>query len=83
MRYTVVWMPLAEAQLARIRMAASDRQTITDAVNRSDHVLATDPEQKGQPIGQLFTYEAAPLTVLYQVDPGDRMVRVFSVCRIN
>jgi hypothetical protein len=82
MRYTVVWLPTAEARLMRLWTQASDRQAVADAADLIDIALANDPETKGTQVGKLFLRKNAPLAVLYHVDPGDRMVRVFHVTRI-
>jgi hypothetical protein len=81
MRYTVVWLPGAEATLTNLWLNASDRQAVTDASNCIDLALANDPDTKGQPQGSFLSLEIAPLAVLYEVDPGDRMVRVITVKR--
>jgi hypothetical protein len=82
MKYTVVWMPAAEAQLANLWLRATDRQAVADAADRLDNALRNDPEKKGRQHGLFFVRDDAPLAVLYHVDPGDRMVRVIQVKRI-
>lgn len=82
MRYTVVWIHSADMALANLWLHASDRQAITDTARYMDITLANDPETKGKPQGKFFVLEKAPLAVLYQVDPGDCMVRVLTVKRI-
>jgi len=79
MRYTVIWTKTARGHLANLWMQAADRQGVTDAADRVDFALAVDPDQKGQPFGRFFTYKDAPLEVLFEIDPGDRMVRVLTV----
>jgi hypothetical protein len=83
MRYTVVWWPVAEAQLARLWVQATDRQAVTDASNRIDRVLRDDPDKKGTPQGRFRVLTVHPLMVLFHVDPGDCMVRVISVKRTS
>ena len=82
MRYTVVWVPRAAGTLANLWMKAPDRQSVADASNRLDVILADDPELKGKPLGRLWTRYEPPLAVLYEVIPDDRMVRVVSIKRI-
>jgi hypothetical protein len=82
MRYTVVWLPVATAKLAMLWNQASDRQAVADAADRLDIILRDDPESKGRPVGTFFAFDAAPLSVLYRVDPADRMVTVVRVMRI-
>jgi hypothetical protein len=43
MRWTVVYLPDAEAQLADLWTRASDRQAVTDASDRLDRLLRDDP----------------------------------------
>ena len=81
MRYTVVWEKPAEAQFLRIWMSATDRQEVSDASVRIEHDLATDPDTKGTPHGIFHTYRDDPLAVLFHIDPGDCMVRIFQVRR--
>ena len=83
MRYTVVWLAFTEATLAKLWIRATDRQAVSDAADRIDVALSRDPETKGTPLGNFFVREDDPLSVLYQVDPGDRMVRVIGVKRMN
>ena len=82
MKYTVVWLPGAEAALTNLWLRASDQQAVADASDYFDALLATDPETKGKPTGKFFVLEKAPLAILYHVDPGDCMVRILTVKRI-
>ncbi len=82
MKYTVAWLPKAEAALFNLWLHAPDQQAVADASNRLDAALMNDPETKGTPLGKFFVREDAPLAVLYHVAPADRMVRVVSVKRI-
>ena len=79
MIYTVTWHPSAEARLTTLWNDALDQQAITDSSNRIDDELKSNPDRKGIPFGQLYIYSDDPLAVLYEVDPGDRMVRVIAV----
>jgi hypothetical protein len=83
MRFTVVWLPKAEASLANLWMKSSNRREISDACNRLDASLKNDPEAKGTPSGKFFKLEDTPLSVLYHVDPADLMVRVIAVKQIG
>ena len=79
MKYTVVWLPGAQSALANLWMHASDPQEVADASNRLDTDLIKDPEKKGSPFGNFLVREDAPLSIMYHVDPADRMVRVIAV----
>jgi hypothetical protein len=82
MRYTVTWIRSAKASLMNLWIQAVDRQAVADASNLVDDALRDDPEAKGRPAGNYFIREEAPISVLYHVDPGDRMVRVIAVKRL-
>ncbi len=82
MKYTVVWSRAAETTLANLWLHAPDKQALADASDRLEMALKHDPERKGRPSGRLFARDEAPISVLYQVDPGDCMVRIVTVKRI-
>jgi hypothetical protein len=82
MKYTVVWSPPAQATLANLWLHAQDKQAVANASDRLEIALKHDPERKGRPFGKYFVREETPLNVLYQVDPGDCMVRIITVKRI-
>jgi hypothetical protein len=81
MKYTVVSEKVAEAQLARIWVHATDKQAVTDASNRIEDELKNDAHRKGNPLGVFRTYADDPPAVLFHVDPGNRMVRIIQVRR--
>jgi hypothetical protein len=82
MRYTVVWLPRALAALANLWMHALDQQEVADASDRLDAALAHEPDKKGKPVGKFYVREDAPLSIMYHIDPADRMVRVMTVKRV-
>jgi hypothetical protein len=61
---------------------APDKQAVADASDSLEIALKHDPERKGRPSGVFFIREETPLSVLYEVDPGDRMVLIVTVKRI-
>lgn len=79
MRYTVVWTPMARGHLANLWIHAADRRAVTDAVPRIDKALGDDPETKAKPFGRFFVRNEQPLSVLYEVIPDDRLVRILTV----
>ena len=79
MIYTVIWIPSAEARLVTLWSNAIDQQAVADASNRIDVELRVNPDRKGIPFGDRWVYTDDPLAVLYEIDPGDRMVRVIGV----
>jgi hypothetical protein len=48
MKYTVVWKPAAEAELARLWMSASDRSEFSAAVNSAETLLKHHPHAQGE-----------------------------------
>ena len=84
MKYTVVWAPDAEQELARLWSDAADRGLIADAANILDRDLARNPAQVGEsrPSGLRIAH-CLPLGIRFAISEGDRVVRVVAVwlCR--
>lgn len=84
MKYTVVWAPAAEQELARLWNDASDRGAISDAANVLDRELARDAGRLGEsrPTGLRIAH-CLPLGIRFAVSERDRVVRVVAVwlCR--
>jgi hypothetical protein len=82
MKYTVVWLPGAEQELADLWLDSAERADVTDASNRIDRLLRDDPERWGESREDdqrvLFV---APLGVLFRVKPPDCLVEVIHVWR--
>jgi plasmid stabilization system protein ParE len=84
MRYTVLWKPAAEQELASIWTSASDRDDITAAANRIDKLLQSDAEQRGESRSAgIRILVVPPLGVLFTVEPDDRIVNVGTVWRFT
>jgi hypothetical protein len=83
MRYTVVWVPEVEQDLADLWMNAPDRKAVTAAADQIDDLLRTDPEQQGEsrPEGRVLLIP--PLGVFFHVLEQDRIVRVVQVWRFE
>jgi plasmid stabilization system protein ParE len=83
-RYTVVWSPDAERELARVWNHASDRGGITNAANFLDRERARDPNNLGEsrPSGIRIAHWL-PLGIRFAISEDDRFVRVLAVweCR--
>ncbi len=71
------WLADAEQELARIWLAASDRQRVTRASQNLDARLGNDPENDGEsrPEGRRILFEP-PLGAVYRVLPHRGLVRV-------
>ena len=48
MKYTVIWLPDAETDLAKLWMASSQPATISDAANLLDRALADSANTLGE-----------------------------------
>ncbi len=84
MRFTVVWTPSAEQELAAIWLVAADRPAITSACNTIDALLARDPSSRGRPrYDTVRELVVPPLGVDFDVQEDDRMVYVLSVWRVS
>jgi plasmid stabilization system protein ParE len=79
MIYTVVWTPDALDQLAALWPQAADRDAVTRAAQRIDHLLRHDPDTRGVDFyGDRLLVEP-PLHVVYSVHRDDRLVKVQQV----
>ncbi len=84
MKYTVTWSDAAIARLADIYNRASDRQAVRAASDQIDVDLKNSADRKGIPLDDSRrVLRIPPLAVMFVVDPGDCMVRVFRVVRIH
>jgi plasmid stabilization system protein ParE len=79
MRYTVIWSPFAQDQLADLWLAAADRDALTRAAHDIDRTLRDDPDAKGFPFGGDRMFVAGPLRVVFVVRPDDRTAEVIEV----
>lgn len=82
MRFTVVWTPSAEQELARLWLSAADRARVAAAADQIDASLAREPQLVGESRGG-STYIAivAPLAVFYDIDEPNRLVRIWDLWR--
>jgi len=79
-RYTVVWKPDAEEDLASLWIAAEDRAAITAAADRIDPLLRTDPDGVGESrSGNARIMFLGPLAITFRIVDEDRLVQVLSV----
>ncbi|MFM9960837.1 MAG: hypothetical protein ACKV2Q_06390 [Planctomycetaceae bacterium] len=82
MKFTVTWLPSAEARLTQIWLAARDRQSIQEANSDIESVLAVRPLTVGESrAGRFRIYCSGPLAVIYSVSEMDRLVTVAEVTR--
>jgi hypothetical protein len=79
MRYTVIYRPPVEQELARLWMQAPDPDELSRASNLIDRILKFAPEMYGQVSGPYRLLTVGPLTVAYTVDRGDCKVEVVDI----
>jgi len=84
MKYTVLWLPQAEAELAALWMDANQRLAVTEAANEIDRLLHRDPQELGESrSANLRILLVPPLGVNFSVDMQDRIVRIAAVWRFQ
>jgi hypothetical protein len=79
MNFTVIWTERAEQHLAAL-LIGGDRDAITAAADRIDHLLARDPLDQGESRGHdgRLMFER-PLGAYFRVEPTTRRVYVVTV----
>jgi hypothetical protein len=83
MKYTVLWKPSVEADLASLWASAPDRSAVTAAANQIDVLLQTDPETRGESrSGSDRILVVPPLAITLEVKEPDRVVWVLGVRRL-
>lgn len=82
-RYTVVWHPDAQDELAELWMHGHDRNAVAAAADRIDVELSEDAATKGVHVAEgLRALYIAPLRILFAVVEDDRVVEVLRVRHI-
>ncbi|HEX7377197.1 MAG TPA: type II toxin-antitoxin system RelE/ParE family toxin [Pirellulales bacterium] len=80
MKFTVVWTPAAERDLAAIWIHSGDRNMVSSAANRIDRALRDNANRIGEIIfDSVRTMFVDPLGVDFDVSELDRLVYVLSV----
>jgi hypothetical protein len=81
MKYTVIWEPPAENDLAAVWLAAADRAAVTQAAHRLDQSLSLDPYarsfQRNSSVNR--TAIELPLGIDYEIIEDDKKARVLRV----
>lgn len=84
MRYTVIWLKDAEAELALLWNSAADHKELSKASHEIDRLLAVDAERRGESLREgMRALEVAPLRVVYSVREEDRIVEVAFVRKLS
>ncbi len=82
MKFTVIWKPSAEQELARIWDSANDRREIKFAANAIDRQLAAFADRIGESReGTDRIHFERPLGIRFRVSLTDRIVLVLNVWR--
>jgi plasmid stabilization system protein ParE len=80
MKYTVIWRPSAEADLADLWIEATDRAAVTQAAAEINRMLTADPLNAGESrSGSDRIVFIPPLMALVEVRELDRLVVVMHV----
>lgn len=80
MKYSVVWRPFAQHQLATIWLRAADRQSVTDASDEIDRHLRRDADQIGTPDERGWRILVVPpLVATFEVSVADCKATVLAV----
>jgi plasmid stabilization system protein ParE len=84
MKYTVVWSPVAESDLAKLWMASSQPASIADAANLLDRALADSADTLGESRsgGRRIAF-CVPLVIDFEFEESDRMAYVLAVREIT
>jgi hypothetical protein len=81
-KFTVLWTPRAEDDLASIWLDAAQRPAISAAANKIDTLLSRDPNEQGRPrFDTVRELVVPPLGVDFDVPEDDRIVYVLGVWR--
>jgi len=79
-KYTVLWSPAAERDLAALWLGAEDRPAVTEAANRLDALLSYGAHGVGESrSGITRILILPPLVVLFDVRAEDSAVEILSV----
>jgi hypothetical protein len=80
MSFRVKWRRKAKQALAAVWLTAPDRNEVTAAAHRIEVILRRDPLGIGESRGGDFRIVFdQPISLLYQVDPVRREVRIITV----
>ena len=80
MKFTVLWVPSAERQLAQLWLDAEDRSSVRDAADRLDAALGERADSLGESRSPNVRIAfAPPLAIEFEVLEQDRTVYVLAV----
>lgn len=85
MKYTVIWLPSAEEELAEAWLRASDRERLTEAAERLDRRLQRfggSDIGESRPSGRRIIFEP-PLGAMFRVNRSERVITVSHIWRFR
>jgi mRNA-degrading endonuclease RelE of RelBE toxin-antitoxin system len=84
MRFTVLWTPTAERDLAELWLNGPDREAIRSAADTLESLLRNDAHSCGESrYGPLRIAHAAPLGIDFEIDQDGQTVWVLRVWRFR
>ncbi len=84
MKWTVVWKPAAERELADIWSLSAHRQKVTDAVEELEGLLKSSPLQLGESRDGITRVAfVVPIGMTFDVSVEDRKVTVLHVWSVK
>jgi len=84
MKWTVIWIPDVEKELAALWINAPNRVAVTQAADAVDAQLRRDPFANSESrAGQARVMIEFPLAVAYDVSDDDRLIIVWAVWRVS
>jgi hypothetical protein len=79
-KYTVIWHPSCEADLAEFWLASPDPGQITRAADELDVLLQRNPGRQGVDLHEgLRVTTVPPLKIVFSVSEKDRLVQVWKI----
>lgn len=83
MNYGVKWSRSTRLSLASIWLVAPNRNAVTKAQARIDHLLSVDPVSHSQPVSEgLFAIEVHPLRVIFELNEVTRTVEIVGISQL-
>ena len=84
MKYTVLWTPSAERDLADLWLQSPDREAVRSAADTLDSLLRVDAHRRGESrYESLRVLLAAPLGIDVDIDEDDRTAWVLRASRFE
>jgi plasmid stabilization system protein ParE len=80
MNYRVVWRRRAESQLAALWLRAANKDAVAGYAEQVERILQRNPADQGESrAGNVRIWFHRPISVLYEIDEGDKRVTVMAI----